>query len=148
MILKAIDNTKPMFNGTARFFVVKSNSYENLETSIQHGAWATTMRPTKKLTAALKSTDHVILIFSINESSCFQGIARMERAPDPGFKPELFKNQPNSSLGHSQMHNNLSFMSNFKISWLMKCTYPFRELENFPVNELNEGQPIYKSFNG
>ena len=30
----------------------------------------------------------------------------------------------------------------------MKCTFPFRELENFPVNELNEGQPIYKSFNG
>jgi hypothetical protein len=50
------------------------------------------MRPTKKLTAALKGTDHVILIFSVNESSCFQGLARMDKAPDPSFKPELFKN--------------------------------------------------------
>jgi len=60
---------------------------------MQHGAWTTTLRPTKKLQLALRTVDLVILIFSVNESSCFQGIARMDKHPDPKYKPDLFKNQ-------------------------------------------------------
>lgn len=39
-------------------------------------------------------------------------------------------------------------MHNFKVTWLIKCSYPFRELDNLPGNHLNENLPIYKSFNG
>ena len=45
-------------------------------------------------------------------------------------------------------HNPLMFCNNFKITWLLKCNYPYRELENLPGNPLNENMPIYKSFNG
>lgn len=139
-----IKNTESVFAGSARYFIVKSNTYENLETSMQHGAWATTIRPTKKLSTALKTCDHIILIFSVNESSCFQGMARMEKIPDASFKPELFKSYQSPVAGHSQ----LNFMSNFKISWLVKCSFPFRELDFFPGNPLNDGLPVCKSFNG
>ena len=47
------------------------------------------MKPTKKLKENYQRADNIILIFSVNESSCFQGIARMENRPDPQYKPEL-----------------------------------------------------------
>ena len=49
-----IANTKQVFSGSVGYFVIKSNSYENLETSMKHSAWATTLRPTKKLQIAHK----------------------------------------------------------------------------------------------
>jgi hypothetical protein len=52
--------------------------------------WATTQGPTKKLTNAFRSSDHVVLIFSVNESRSFQGYALMESEPDPNYKPDLF----------------------------------------------------------
>lgn len=64
---------------------------ENLQTSQQHGVWATTYSPTKKLMHAFKNSDNVIMVFSLTESSSFQGIARMEGEPDPNFKPEFFQ---------------------------------------------------------
>ena len=53
--------------------------------------WATSAGPTKKLTNAFKSSDHVVLIFSVNESRSFQGFALMESEPDPNYLPEYFK---------------------------------------------------------
>ena len=41
----------------------------------------------------------------------------------------------------------MSFMPNFKIKWLFKCQFPFRDLVFLPGNPLNENQPVYKSFN-
>jgi len=35
-----------------------------------------------------------------------------------------------------------------KVNWLIKCNYPFKELECMPGNPLDEGQPITKSHNG
>lgn len=39
-------------------------------------------------------------------------------------------------------------MNNFKVNWLLKCSYPFRDLDHLPGNPLNENMPIQKSFNG
>ncbi len=39
-------------------------------------------------------------------------------------------------------------MPNFRVQWLMKCHYPFRELDHLPNNPMNDNQPIQKSFNG
>lgn len=80
--------TKPVFRGNSRFFILKSNTMQNMEMSQQHSLWATTLKPTRKLQQALASCDNVILIFSVNESSHFQGIARMETGPNPKYKAE------------------------------------------------------------
>lgn len=63
---------------------------ENINLSIEHGVWSTTLGPTNKLTKAFQSADHVVLIFSVNESRSFQGFAIMEGMPDKEYKPEFF----------------------------------------------------------
>lgn len=37
----------------ARFFVMKSDSFDNIDISYKFSVWATTLRPTKTLAAAL-----------------------------------------------------------------------------------------------
>ena len=39
-------------------------------------------------------------------------------------------------------------MNNFKVNWILKCSYPFKDLNHLPGNPLNENLPIQKSFNG
>ena len=70
-ITTVMNNTDNVFEGRARYFVIKSNTLDNLHLSLLHNAWATTGGPTRKLSYAFKSVENVILIFSINESGCF-----------------------------------------------------------------------------
>jgi hypothetical protein len=72
--------------------------------------WATSPGPTKKLTNAFKNADHVILIFSVNESRSFQGFALMESEPDVNYKKEYFSSEPNSVI---------QFAGNFKVRWIV-----------------------------
>ena len=55
----------------------------------------------------------------------------MEGEPDSNYKPDLFQNFADKS-------SNIVFMSNFKVNWLVKCSYPFRDLDQLPYNNLNE----------
>jgi len=87
-----IEKTRPIIKGRTRFFIVKSFNMESIQTSIEHGVWSTSAGPTKKLTNAFKTSDHVILIFSVNESRSFQGFALMEGEPDPNLRSDLFIN--------------------------------------------------------
>lgn len=79
---------------------------------MDHGVFATTHGPTKKFTQAFRTVENVILIFSVSESSCFQGIARMESGPDPNLKPGLIQ-KTGGNLKY------IEFMNNFKVRWLM-----------------------------
>ena len=106
---------------------------ENIHASIQHSVWATSPGPTKKLTNAFKSTDNVILIFSVNESRSFQGFALMESEPDPDYMPEMFKNDASSQLTYS---------GNFKVRWIITCDFSFNNLVDFPSNPMNDCLPI------
>jgi len=38
-------------------------------------------------------------------------------------------------------------MSNFKVNWILKCQYPFKQLDWLPGNPLNDNKPVYMSFN-
>ena len=66
-----IDNTRAILRGRTRFFVVKSFNFDSIKLSIDHSVWSTSSGPTKKLSNAFKSADHVVLIFSVNESRSF-----------------------------------------------------------------------------
>lgn len=94
----AVETTRPIIKGRTRFFIVKSYNMESINLSISHGVWSTTSGPTKKLTNAFKSSDHVILIFSVNESRCIQGFALMESEPDSSIKSEIFTSDENSVI--------------------------------------------------
>ena len=92
-INQIMNQTRNVFKGRARFFIVKSNCTENVQNSMEHGVWATTHGPTKKLVHAFRTVENVILIFSLTESSSFQGVARMESEPDAKLKPHIFQKQ-------------------------------------------------------
>ena len=92
-INQTMNQCKNVFKGRARFFIVKSNCLENITNSMEHGVWATTHGPTKKLVHAFRTVENVILIFSLTESSSFQGVARMETEPDSKLKPHIFQKQ-------------------------------------------------------
>jgi cleavage and polyadenylation specificity factor subunit 4 len=51
---------------------VKSNNRENLELSVERGLWATHRNNEAKLNEAFDTCDHVILVFSVNETRHFQ----------------------------------------------------------------------------
>jgi len=64
-------STPPVFKARARYFIVKSNSQENINISREYSLWATTSGPTKKLVHAFNTVENVILIYSLTESSSF-----------------------------------------------------------------------------
>jgi hypothetical protein len=115
-IYDRIETTKPVLNGRTRIFVVKCFDFASIETSMKNQVWATTPGPTKKLTNAFRSSDHVILIFSVNESRSFQGVALMESEPTPDYMPEIFKNDSSSAV---------TYAGNFKVKWVLTCDFSF-----------------------
>ncbi|CDW72390.1 cleavage and polyadenylation specificity factor cpsf30-like [Stylonychia lemnae] len=134
-----IENTKPIMKGRTRFFVVKSFNTESLLVSQKFQVWATSAGPTKKLTNAFKTSDHVVLIFSVNESRSFQGFALMESEPDPSYLSDYFKSDQESPI---------QYAGNFKVRWVVQGDYQFKDLEHLPLNPMNENMPIKQSKNG
>ncbi|KAI9840656.1 MAG: hypothetical protein M1837_001380 [Sclerophora amabilis] len=65
-----------------KFFVVKSLTMEDLETSVRNGIWATQSHNEATLNRAYETTDNVYLIFSANKSGEYFGYARMASAID------------------------------------------------------------------
>lgn len=115
-VIDQIEAARPVMIGRTRIFIVKCFNFESIETSMKHSVWATTPGPTKKLTNAFKTSDNVILIFSVNESRSLQGVALMESEPSPDYLPEVFKNDANSSVIYS---------GNFKVKWILTCDFSF-----------------------
>eukprot|EP00913_Durusdinium_trenchii_P019700 g18520.t1 len=60
-----------------RYFVMKSSSHKNIVLSVEHQVWATPRNNQEKLNEAFQSASHVILVFSVTGSGCFQGYAKM-----------------------------------------------------------------------
>ncbi|TNV82731.1 hypothetical protein FGO68_gene3030 [Halteria grandinella] len=138
-IQKQIEELRPIIRGRTRFFIVKSFNYDSIELSIKNEVWSTSPGPTKKLTNAFKSSDNVILIFSVNESRAFQGFAMMESEPDPEIKKELFLSDEASPI---------QFADNFRIRWIVHCNQMFSSFEFLPPNPMNDELPIKQSKNG
>lgn len=61
----------------SQFFIIKCANEKNLEISQQNEEWATTTFNQDKLDKAYKSCANVILFFSVNKSTRFQGMAKM-----------------------------------------------------------------------
>ncbi|KAL5699727.1 hypothetical protein ACHQM5_030591 [Ranunculus cassubicifolius] len=110
----------------ARFFVIKSYSEDNVHKSIKYGVWASTPNGNKKLDAAYHEAKEklcpVFLLFSVNASAQFCGVAEMTGAVDfdksvdywqqdkwSGQFPvkwHMIKDVPNSQFRHIILENN------------------------------------------
>lgn len=130
-----MDSLNPVefyFNGEkensseARFFVIKSNSREDVLLSIKHGIWCSTKYGNTKLNQAYNEAKaknmSLYLYFSVNTSGLFCGLAEMTSNVDFDAKTDLWaqdkwkgkfdlkwifvKDVPNSKLKHIILPNN------------------------------------------
>ncbi|XP_031257013.1 YTH domain-containing protein ECT4 isoform X2 [Pistacia vera] len=112
----------------AKFFIIKSYSEDNVHKSIKYGVWASTPNGNKKLDSAYREakekqeTCPVFLLFSVNASAQFCGVAEMvgpvdfEKSVDywqqdkwSGQFPvkwHIIKDVPNSQFRHIVLENN------------------------------------------
>lgn len=114
-----------------RFFIIKSSNRENIEISMTHSEWATTLTNQNKMIEAFKQ-GNVILIFSVNRTGYFQGFAIMTSFPSDRPSPN-WHNENNVKLGGS-----------FGVKWLCVCEMPFNKIKNM-TNPLNGNEPLNKS---
>ncbi|KAK7380642.1 hypothetical protein VNO78_33157 [Psophocarpus tetragonolobus] len=112
----------------AKFFVIKSYSEDDIHKSIKYNVWASTLNGNKKLDAAYQEAKKkpsdcpVFLLFSVNTSGQFVGLAEMTTPLDFGRSVEywqqdrwtgcfsvkwhIIKDIPNSVLRHITLENN------------------------------------------
>lgn len=112
----------------AKFFIIKSYSEDNVHKSIKYGVWASTPNGNRKLDAAFREakekegTCPVFLLFSVNASAQFCGMAEMTGSVDfdksvdywqqdkwTGQFPvkwHIIKDVPNSQFRHIILENN------------------------------------------
>ncbi|KAK8477925.1 hypothetical protein V6N11_014336 [Hibiscus sabdariffa] len=112
----------------AKFFVIKSYSEDDVHKSIKYNVWASTSTGNKKLDAAFHEVKEkpdscpVFLLFSVNTSGQFVGVAQMLGPVDfnktlecwqqdkwTGCFPvkwHIIKDVPNTSLRHITLENN------------------------------------------
>ena len=110
---------------SARFFVIKSYSEEDIHRSIKYNIWCSTEYGNKRLDAAFQEREGVgpvYLFFSVNGSGHFCGMAEMTSAVDYQTSPGVWvqdkwkgqfkvrwiyvKDVPNSQLRHIRLENN------------------------------------------
>ncbi|GFE53243.1 zinc finger CCCH type motif-containing protein [Babesia ovis] len=116
-------------------FMIKSNNMMNIYFSICYGIWATGLHNTAKLINAFQQCEHVILIFSGNESGGFQGYARMMTLPIPGLYKGIW----------GSFHAKLG--ENFRVKWIKQCSVEFEVLRHV-TNQYNQNLPLKKSRDG
>jgi len=109
----------------ARFYIIKSNSESDIRASIENSIWCSTDHGNKKLDNAFKNHHHngpTILLFSVNNSGKFCGIAEMVSRVDFSRESGVWSNNrfrgqfrvkwshvkdvPNSALRHIYLANN------------------------------------------
>ncbi|GMJ11796.1 evolutionarily conserved C-terminal region 2 [Hibiscus trionum] len=112
----------------AKFFVIKSYSEDDIHKSIKYNVWASTPTGNKKLDAAFHEVKEkpdscpVFLLFSVNTSGQFVGVAEMMGPVDYNktveywqqdkwtgcfpVKWHIIKDVPNTSLRHITLENN------------------------------------------
>jgi hypothetical protein len=122
------------FLTNATFYIIKSINYENLNISQSYNEWATTITNQVKLNSAFMEKN-VILIFSVNKSSCYQGFAIMTSYIQKNIS-NLWKNDDNKEI---------KLGGCFNVYWISKNEIKFNsEIKNM-INPLNNNDPVIKS---
>ncbi|KAK9699395.1 hypothetical protein RND81_08G170800 [Saponaria officinalis] len=115
----------------ARYFIIKSLSYENIQLSVENGIWATQVMNEPTLDEAFNNSRKVILIFSVNASGLFNGYAQM--ISSVGQRRERLWSQGTGA--------NKPWGRTFKVKWLRLSNLPFYKTLHLK-NPLNEYKPV------
>eukprot|EP00920_Eleutheroschizon_duboscqi_P023025 GHVT01056558.1.p1 GENE.GHVT01056558.1~~GHVT01056558.1.p1 ORF type:complete len:495 (-),score=114.52 GHVT01056558.1:371-1855(-) len=125
----------PQPQDVIRAFIIKCNQMNNILISVMHGIWATGKYNTHRLCEAFRASEHVVLLFSANESGGFQGYGRMMSLPVPHLHSGVW-GAIGAKLG-----------GNFRVQWIKQCNLTFDELGQV-TNPMNENLPLKKSRDG
>jgi len=135
--LQAQHNFNPKeFNITptsARFFVIKSYSEDDIHRSIKYGIWCSTEYGNKRLDAAFQEREGigpVYLFFSVNGSGHFCGMAEMTSAVDYQTSPGVWAQD--------------KWKGQFKVRWIYVKDVPNSQLRHIRL-ENNENKPVTNS---
>ncbi|KAK4802500.1 hypothetical protein SAY86_000703 [Trapa natans] len=115
----------------ARYFIIKSLNYQNIQLSVERGIWATQVMNEPILEEAFNNSAKVILIFSVNMSGFFQGYAQM--ISSIGWRRDNVWSQGN---GRSN-----PWGRSFKVKWLCLNELPFQKTLHLR-NPLNNNRPV------
>ncbi|CDS37610.1 RNA directed DNA polymerase reverse transcriptase [Echinococcus multilocularis] len=116
-----------------KYFLIKSNNYENVEIAKKKNAWSTPIGNESRLNRAYYDSNNVILIFSVRESGKFQGFARLASPSDPRLHIDWV-------LPSSRMSMNV-LSSPFKLDWVTKQELPFSSVSHL-TNSWNDGKQV------
>eukprot|EP00916_Digyalum_oweni_P010012 GHVL01016867.1.p1 GENE.GHVL01016867.1~~GHVL01016867.1.p1 ORF type:complete len:333 (-),score=55.94 GHVL01016867.1:1399-2397(-) len=124
---------------SVRYFTLRSNTAENIVKSIDTNVWATQRHNERLLDSAFQESKCVVLVFSINQSSAFQGYAQML-----------------SPIGASR-HNPFEIRGRdgkrqpwgrpFRLKWLRKTELSF-DATLYLMNPWNENKPVRTARDG
>ncbi|XP_059049004.1 YTH domain-containing family protein 3 isoform X2 [Achroia grisella] len=119
---------------SARFFVIKSYSEDDIHRSIKYEIWCSTEHGNKRLDAAYREREReagsVFLFFSVNGSGHFCGMARMTSAVDYNS---------NSSVWSQD-----KWKGQFRVRWIYVKDVPNVQLRHIKL-ENNENKPVTNS---
>jgi hypothetical protein len=124
---------KYLFKNT-RYYLIKSNNFENVELAKSKNVWSTPRVNEIKLNKAYRECANVLLIFSVAESGRFQGYARLasECRQDPNLQVNWVL-PPNLSAK--------ALMGVFKIDWITKNDLNFTKTQHL-LNPWNENKQV------
>jgi len=118
---------------SARFFVIKSYSEEDIHRSIKYSIWCSTEYGNKRLDAAYREQEGVgpiYLFFSVNGSGHFCGMAEMLSAVDFQTSPGVWAQD--------------KWKGQFKVRWIYVKDVPNSQLRHIRL-ENNENKPVTNS---
>mmetsp|Transcript_38651 Transcript_38651/g.70344 ORF Transcript_38651/g.70344 Transcript_38651/m.70344 type:complete len:364 (+) Transcript_38651:152-1243(+) len=116
-----------------RYFVITSNTMENVVKSVKHGLWATQRKNEAKLNEAFRQCPTVVLVFSVNGTETIQGYARMR---------SLIGQPANMSVDPFNGFGRL-----FNVEWLRLHDLPYHEVDSLR-NPFNGDRPVRQSRDG
>eukprot|EP00927_Polykrikos_kofoidii_P042258 TRINITY_DN3612_c0_g1_i1.p1 TRINITY_DN3612_c0_g1~~TRINITY_DN3612_c0_g1_i1.p1 ORF type:complete len:375 (-),score=62.80 TRINITY_DN3612_c0_g1_i1:252-1376(-) len=116
-----------------RYFVITSNTKDNVVKSVRHGLWATQRKNEARLDEAFREAPAVVLVFSVNRSEAFQGYAIMRSQIG---RPQSKATDPFNGFGRL-----------FDVEWRRLHDLHYREVEHLR-NPLNGDQLVKYSRDG
>ena len=119
----------------ARFFVIKSYTEEDVQKSLKHGIWSSTVLGNKRLnTAYHESADQmpIYLFFSVNGSRHFCGVAQMLTRVDETKSSDVWS-------------ENNKWKGIFKVKWIFVRDVPSTALRHIRLINTPEQKPITNS---